>query len=371
MLEGADPLINRYPTWDDWISPQVVNAAMRVEAEIALHANILDPWHGLESLTETLACSVNIEDFKAIFHDAQRRMAHAEQELVQRARVTSKPVALHIPHMIEAHEVARALNLTSMRKAFIWNDSLKIRVISPMFDTTRVGYATSPFTLEQHREHRDLAQRYNRKPETVADWRRKVPQAFAARVAEMERRLLPPEVIQQHQRQNEHPMETSMRLRRMEKNRQRQRAGKNLTRTEDARVEAYVEGVSERTVWRWRAEQKDLRPKTASRFVSENVTIGGDNSHVSRGFYPVVSSEATMLVTDSKDLNATRRRYSRLQPDTREDLKKWYLRRTGRPLTDATIRQWRHRGLLEAKIIAMLDDFWGASVELGWEPPST
>jgi len=339
---------------------------MRVEAEIALHMRHFDIAQAIETLTETLGQSVDRNKLKAVLAEAERQLDKAGQNALDKERRTrAGSVSLSLPKLIEAEAVAKALNLTRLRKLVIWGKDVGIREIDPI-DRTPASNRT-PLTPEQRLEHKELARRYNLRTETVAGWRRKGSEFFAAKKLEMKRRLLPQEVTDAHARDGEHPMVTSARIRKSVANRNRyvqRKQHKKLGTSAFVRDEAQRRGVSESTIWR---ELRDVRAaeiephidlESVSRFDSTSVTLSGCVS-------PDIDDSGAqnirpLLSTSISDANHTppkgRTSSLRLTRRLREKLKQWHHEKTGRYVTDSAIRKWRERGELEAKLLAMLDE---------------
>jgi hypothetical protein len=333
---------------NDHISDEVVFLAMRVEAEIAiLESPFPDPRAHLEVVRETLGEAVRLANFEKVLREATRKTKVAEQDLVLRARQSGAAVTLRYPRLVESNEIARALNLTRLRKSFIWKNQLRIRAID---EPVRMP-ATPRFSPEERREHRELAERFGRTVETVADWRRKGPEAFSAKVADVEALLLAPEMIKQHALPGEHPMKTSVRVRRLVRDRERKQAAREFKPsrqkvTARVRLEAAKRGVSQSTIWREKRRRKEPEspPEPVSQNDSDHVTLTVEIPHDFRR-----NQRRKYIHVQSRK----RRPYEKLSREVIEDLKDMHERETGLRVTDAAVRKWRSRD--PAKFEAQLE----------------
>lgn len=351
---------------DDRISDEIVDIATRVVAEIALHRRSFKLKEASESLGKTLGRPTDRTRLEAVLADAERQLDKAGRDALDRERKTrTGRVSLFIPPLVGPQEVAQALHLTQLRKLAIWGRDVGIKEIDPI-DRTPASDRT-PLTSEQRLEHKDLARRYNLKTETVAGWRRKGPEFFAAKKAELEKRLLPREITDAHKEDGEHPMVTSSRIRKNEANRSRyirNKKQKMLRTTAFVQDEAKRRGMSESTIWRELREARaidlnsDADPNDVSHFDSGYVTLLGglssdihDSADVTSRPDALSSSGTTKRVPDKGKVAPPR-----LSRELREQLKEWHHEKTGRRVTDHAIRKWRERGELDSKLIAMFDE---------------
>jgi hypothetical protein len=327
----------------DAVTQEVVSAVTRVVVEIGLLRDPIDPSACLDSLREVLGQHVDSRIFDDVLAHANSLMDRERSRLLEKCERSGRAHALKYPRLIEPEHIANVVNLTTWRNDTIWHNKFRIKAIDaqPKSD----GYYKN-WTKEQHREHRELAKKFNCTPDTIANWRRKGEEAFAARVAEKEAILLTDDMIAHHRLPGEHPFDTCKRLRREWKKEEKEAAKqKAQTVTAKVKLKAAREGVSERTGWRRKAQ-------AMSRFGSADVTLVSENEPVFRGF---ASGEPR-----NHDLRVSRSRVEvrdvRLSKKERSKLKEWYERKTGRTLTDAAIRKRRERGKLTPLILEMRAD---------------
>jgi hypothetical protein len=128
--------------YDDRITDEIVDIAMRIEAEIAIHLDNFDLQRAVKSLGDTLHLRPDRVRLRRFLSDAERRTERTKEALYRRA-LNAKVVSLELPRLIEAREIAEALNITRVRKAFIWSKALRIRDLDDL-ERVRQPARTSP-----------------------------------------------------------------------------------------------------------------------------------------------------------------------------------------------------------------------------------
>ena len=357
----------RYAVWNDdldVLTPEVIDLAMRVEVELALYRTdtlILETIDASEheaALAQMLGQAVDHATFLAMVTDAEARLAAAWADYKEKAVRSGGPHRMLFPELVGPDEISQILRVTRRRKAMIWG-KFKVRAtddpsrVKPAQPFTGAGsYAgASSLTIDDHRENRQLADLFDRKPETIADWRkrcRRRGESFEEEVAAMKAMLLPPALLEAHQKPGEHAYRAAMRVR-------KEKAAQPKTTVADrVQWEADIMGCSSRTAWRRRQARGGTKAANVtlegmSRLVSANVTFGSDSPPVSRGLTLVEpwnpGGEVPPGVTS----------IGRLSEEETDLIKRFWKATRGRELSAASIRQHRKRGSLERILIEAWD----------------